>query len=611
MNAPAVTFFSRGRIKLVRQTEIAECGLACVAMIANYYGRETDLPTIRRSFKPSIRGSSLGSLIALADRLGMAGRAIKVPLERLEDLHFPAILHWDMTHFVVVEAVSRGRALIHNPDGSSRWMKVPQLSEHFTGIALELRAAEAFDVPPRLPRLRLRQLWQRVTGLKRAFLQVIALSIVLEAFALALPYFSQIAVDYVFPARDYDLLATLAIGFGLFTLLNAAAAQLRSFALLSVGTSASYGISVNVARRLFKLPTSWFEKRHVGDMLSRFQSVTPIRHFMTEGAVAAMIDGVLAALTLAMMFYYSVPLALLALLAFGAYALVRAISYAPQKSAQENAIIQGGREQSMMIESLRGIVTLRLFNREASRLALWQARLMDSMNASVSVSRINNWQICANSLIFGLETIVSVWLAFKFVLAGGFSLGMVFAYLAYKAQFLTKAASLIDHGANFRLLSLHLERLSDIALADQDVAFLDEPAEAARLLGKIELRDVSFRYSDQDPLVFCRVNLIVEPGEHIVICGPSGGGKSTLAKIILGLQEPTSGMVLVDDRPLHEFGLRNYRDQIGAVLQDDSLFAGSVRRNISMFDEEADDARIAECMAAVHLDQDVQGMPSG
>jgi len=601
----------RPRVRLVRQTEIAECGLASLAMVANYHGLDVDLGTLRHRFQPSSRGATLKSLIGMADQIGLASRAVKLPLEELGDLELPAILHWDLNHFVVLERVRGSDALIHNPEGRSLWIPIRDVSDHFTGVALELRPADDFEASTHRTRLRLTQLWHRITGLKRAFVQTLVLSFVMQAFLLASPYYMQVAIDAALPALDFDLLAVLALGFGLFTLINAAASLLRAFVLLSGGTALSYGISVNIARRLFRLPVAWFEKRHVGDILSRFQSITPIRQFMTEGAVGTVLDGLLTIFTLVVMSFYSVALTLLALAAFALYGLVRLISFSAQRNAQEEAIMMAGREQSTMIESLRGIVTLRLFNREAARHAQWQARLADSTNAGVALARITAWQQTANTLVFGLETIVSTWLAIRLVLEGGFSVGMVFAFLAYKMQFLEKAASLIDQGIAFRMLSLHLERLSDIALAPQDVSFVGDIPAPRLLEGRIELRNVKFRYSPIDPAVLNGVNLVIEPGEHIAITGPSGGGKSTLVKILLGLVEPDEGDVIVDGEPLIRFGYKNLHDQVGAVLQDDSLFAGSLADNVALFDDSPDMARIIEVSQTAAIHDDIAAMPMG
>lgn len=612
MNAPLHTGFTAKRqVRLVRQSEITECGLACLAMVAGSFGLNVDLGTLRRRFQPSVRGVSLKTLIAMADQLGLSGRAVKVPLDALKNLHVPAVLHWDMNHFVVLEQVKRGKALIHNPGGRSHWLSIAELSDHFTGVALELRPADNFEIGEQRARLKLSQLWRRMTGLKRALVQVLVLSIVMQTFVLASPYYMQVAIDNALPALDQNLLAVLALGFGLFTAINVGASLLRSFVLLSAGSSLSYGVASNIARRLFRLPISWFEKRHVGDVLSRFQSIAPIQQALTQGAVAALIDGALALLILAMMLFYSVELTLVAVTAFAIYAAVRAVSFALQREAQEHVIVTSGKEQTVMVESIRGIVTLRLFNRETARHSLWQSRLADSVNANIRLSRIGIWQTVANTFVFGIENIVGIWLAVSFVISGGFSVGMVFAFIAYKTQFTQRGSSLIDQAIAFRMLGLHLERLSDIALSDQDHGLTQPPVARSELKGRIELRDVHFRYGPAEPWVLDGINLTVEPGEHVAITGPSGGGKSTLIKILLGLVEPNSGQVLIDGVPLSQFGYAHYRDQVGAVLQEDHLFAGSIADNIALFDDSADIERVTAAARAAAIHDDIARMPMG
>lgn len=599
------------RIRLVRQTEVAECGLAALVMVVNYHRANVDLGELRRRFAPSMRGTALTTLIDLADRLGFTSQALKLPLEELQYLATPAILHWDLNHFVVLERVKGGKALIHDPAGQTRWLELREVSKHFTGIALEVEPAADFEPVRRLERMRLRNLWRRMSGLKRALLQTIVLSLVMQAFVLGMPYYMQIAVDQAVPALDGNLVLVLAFGFAFLTLVNVGASMLRGLVLLTAGTSLSFGIAANLARRLFRLPIAWFERRHVADILSRFQSIEPIQRALTEGAVASLLDGALAILILAVMFFYSAALSMIAILAFAAYALVRAVAFSYQREAQEQAIVTTAKEQSMLIESMRGIVTLRLFNRESERRSQWLSRLTDAVNSNVRLAKLTLWQESANTLIFGLEIVVSVAIAISFVIEGGFSLGMVFAFIAYKTQFLTRAASLVDRGIEFSMLRLHLERLSDIALSPQDPSFTAEPPPPRRLEGRIELRGVRFRYSASDPYVLDGTDLTVAPGDHVAITGASGGGKSTLVKILLGLLEPEAGDFLIDGQPLERFGYGNFREQVSAVLQDDNLFAGSIAANIAQFEEQPDMGRVFEAASAAAIHDDIVAMPMG
>lgn len=597
-----VRFFRQSRIRLQRQTEIAECGIACIAMVANYHGMRTDLAALRARFSPSSRGAPLQGLIDIANELGFLPRPVTLPLKDLRYLRCPAILHWDMVHYVVLEHVKGDNCLIHDPARHSRTMTLSEVSNHFTGVALELMPRGMLEQTDQRQRLSLSRLWQTITGLRSALFQVLLLTLVMQAYVFALPYYTQVAIDQVLPANDVSLLAILAFGFTMFLLINVGASLLRSFVLLSAGASFGFGVSNNIAGKLFRLPVTWFEKRHVGDILSRFQSIRPIQELLINGAVAILIDGAMALLLLVAMLFYSVAMTLIAVGAFVLYLLVRVFSFPIERRAQEDALITGGIEQTTMIESIRGMVALRLANRETMRQITWQNRQTDKINSELKLRRIGIWQETVNLLIFGGEFIFSLYLGVSAVLGGSLTIGMLFAFIAYKTQFITKGTALTDKFVLFRMIGLHLERLSDIALTEEDVSYRTASRAPSPMVGKIELRDIRFRYARGEPEVLSGVSLKVEAGEHVAITGLSGGGKSTLVKILLGLIEPDEGSVLIDDRPLELFGHKCAHDQMAGVLQDDILFSGTLLDNITLFDPEPDLAAVYDAarQASVH-----------
>lgn len=611
MNAPApleAPKARRRRIRPLRQAEAAECGIAALAMVGNSWGHDLDLAALRQRFGASARGTGLRALMEAADGLGLSPRAVKAELDALADLHLPAILHWDMDHFVVLERVRRGRFYVVDPAGDARWHDRASLSKHFTGVALELRPSPAFRPARERNRLRLRDLRSGSLGLGRPLAQAALLSLVLQAYVLASPWLLQLSVDHALANGDARLVTVLALGFALFAIVYAVAGMLRSLVLLGAGTALSFGIASNVARRLVRLPVGWFQKRSVGDVLSRFQSVQPIQRLLTESAAAALIDGVLALLTLAMMLAYSPLLTLIPLASLLLYAAVRAATLRAERRAENERIAAAGREQSALIETLRGIVTVRLAGRETIRHASWQNRLADALRAGYRHDRVQVWQSTASTLLAALEVTALVWAAVTMSIDGLLTVGMIFAFLAYRMQFAAAATSLVDTATELRLLRLHLDRLSDIALTEEDRGFAEPALPAAPLEGRIELRGVSFAYGPNEPQVLNAVDLAVAPGEHVAVTGPSGGGKTTLARILLGLLDPDEGEVLVDGRPLPLYGRRAFRYQVGAVLQDDLLFAGTIADNVAGF-EPVDEARLAEALEAAAVAADVAGMP--
>ena len=611
MNAPIAdrAMFPRKRIRRIQQAEASECGLAALAMIANWHGHDVDLGALRRRFGTTMRGITLPALMRTADAMGLTPRPLKLGLSALKSLQAPAILHWNHDHFVVLERVAGDRAYIVDPAIDGRWHDAASLSRHFTGVALELRPSDSFQPERSSRRLRLRNLWTNALGLRRSLIQTALLSLILQAHVLAAPYFLQLAVDRALPSLDGDLLATLALGFGLFALISAAATLLRSFVLLSSGTAMSFGISSNIARKLMRLPIHWFERRSVGDILSRFQSVAPIQKLLTESAGGAIVDGLLAILTVVLMLVYSPTLTLIPLVGLILYTGFKAVTLNALRHAENDGIVHGGREQGTMIETLRGIVTLRLAGRETMRHAVWQNKLSDHLSATFAAERIKAYQTAFATLIAAIENVLVIWLATRHAMAGGFSIGMIFAFLTYRLQFQTATRSLVDALVSMRMLRPHLDRLADIALEADDEGFAETAMhDPGGFRGEIDLRGIVFAYGPHEPRVLDGVNLHIRPGEHVAITGASGGGKTTLTKVILGLIEPTAGEVTIDGIPLARYGRRAFRENVGAVLQDDVLFAGSIADNVAGFDE-VDDERLAAALGAAAIAEDVARMP--
>lgn len=602
--------FAFRRVRPVRQSELSECGLACIAMIAQYHGSNVDLPGLRRDFAPSLKGLSLRSIIHIAEEIGFLAHAMRLPTESLRNLQLPAMLHWDGNHFVVLERIKRGKAEILDPAlGRGSRISLAELERHFSGVALELRVADDLRIFPKSPRLRASQLWKNVTGWKRVAAQTLILTLILQVAALGWPFYMQIVVDKVIPSSDYSLLLLVALAFAVITILNAAAVVVRGFVLLSTGTSLGFVVTSRLGRKLFRLPVSWFERRHVGDVISRFQSVNPIQEAFTQGVISSLVDGVMAVLTLVLMLYYSAQLVAVTFASFAVYIMIRLISFGFERKAREAAIVAGGKEQSTLIETLRGITTLRLYGLEADRHLQWQDRLIDHANANVMIARIGIWQGAANMLLIGLEGVLIVWLGANIVLAGDMSLGMLIAYLAYKQQFLVAGTSLINQGIAFKMLNLHLDRISDIALQDEDISFAPAPMARQTFSGRLELNDISYRYAPSEPWVLKGLSFSINSGEHVAITGVSGGGKSTLAKIILGLDQAENGEILVDGIPLAKLGIRAYRSQVAGVLQEDTLFAGSVAKNIAMFDRDVDMDRVIDAARLAAVADEIEAMP--
>jgi ATP-binding cassette subfamily B protein RaxB len=604
------------RTPYIQQSEASECALACLAMVANFHGYETDLGALRQRFSLSLRGATLKQVMQIAEQIGFNTRPLRGEIEELAHVTLPAILHWDLNHFVVLTKISTGlRGLtyhIHDPAKGAIKLSAESVSRHFTGVVLELLKSETFRPKVETRTLRITQLWSSMQGLWPSLRQIFALSLVLQLLSLASPFYMQIAIDTVLPSFDTSLLVTLALGFAGLTLITFMTSWLRSLVLVSLNNALSYQVIVNLFRHLIRLPLPWFEKRHVGDIISRFGSTQPITSLLSQGMIAAFVDGVMGILTLGLMLVYSPKLALVSIVALLLYIGLRVSMLQTMKLRNIDAITRAARENSLFIESVRGIAAIKAFGQEGNRQRLWQKSKADAMNANIKLGRMTAGFDAGNQLVVGLENILFVYLAIGMALRAEITVGMIFAFQAYKRQFLDAAMRLVEQSINYSLLQVHLNRISDIALnqPEPDASQASSLGYAA-LQGppSIELRNVHFSYGAGEPPVLRGVNLKIEPGESVVLVGPSGGGKTTLMKIMMGLLRPTHGEILINGVPLDAFGLGHWRKMIGSVAQDDSLFAGTLAENISFFDPEPDRERTREVAMIAQIAADIERMP--
>ncbi|MDD5366803.1 MAG: peptidase domain-containing ABC transporter [Gallionellaceae bacterium] len=602
--------FGFGRkLPLILQTEAAECGLASLAMVAGYHGFRTDLASMRRLFLVSIKGTTLGHLIAMANAMQMATRPVKLELEDMAQLRMPCILHWNFNHFVVLKEVTGKGILVHDPAFGIRKLSWDEVSASFTGVALELWPNTGFKPATFKQHIKLRELMGHVTGLYRSFSQIFLLALTLEVFALVSPFFLQWVIDNVIVTGDRDLLTTLALGFGLLMLMQQGVSTLRSWVIMHMSTTLNIQWRANVFTHLVSLPVQYFEKRHLGDVVSRFSSVDLIQRTLTTTFVEAILDGLMTILTLVMMFIYSPTLAWIAVAAMALYGLGRWAWYRPLRNATEEQIIHAAKQQSHFLETVRGVKTIKLFQRQDERRSTWLTLLVDQINADLRSQKLQVLYRLLNGVLFGLERIIIIWFGASLILDGEFTVGVLMAFIAYKDQFDGRVSGLIDKLVEVKMLRLQGERLADIVLSEPEDTARKTQVGEAELEPSIDIVDLHFRYADGEPWVLDGIQFSIKAGESVAIVGPSGCGKSTLINAMLGIRTPNSGDVVIGGVSVSQIGLDTLRSMVGTVMQDDSLFAGSIADNICFFDHKADQNWIEECagMAAIH--EEIMAMP--
>jgi len=598
----------RRRLPVVVASEAAECGLACLVMIGAYHGHQVNLNGLRQRFPLSMTGVTLRDLMGFSSELDFGPRALKVEMSALRRIRLPTILHWDFNHFVVLKEIGPKGAVIHDPAIGARRLTLDAVSRHFTGVALELTPAATFTPIVARRKMRLSSLWSSTHGLAGSAAQVLVLSIALQLVTFAAPLQVQLVVDQAVAHGDLDLLNVLALGFGALIVAQAAIEALRGWTLQLFGNLFTFQVTGNLVRHLVRLPAEFFEKRHLGDILSRIGSTTFIQDTLTRGLLSALIDGAMALIAAVILFVYSPTLAAVVVAAVAINLGVALAFYPVTRARTQEQLTASATERTHLMETVRASTTIKLMGGEAEREGAWRNLYAGVVNATVSIAGLQVRVTLLQTIVTGLSTVLVMFLGARTILVGGgFSVGMLLAFLSFRQTFADRTVALINQVVQFRLLGLHLDRLADIVTAAPEAS--DAPLPPPQVAGGFSLQRISFRYGAADPLVLEDVDLAIRPGEFVAITGGSGSGKSTLLKLLLGLRLPTAGRIALDGLPATPELWRAWRGRVGVVAQDDRLLSGSIADNIAFFDPALDMHRVQAAATAAQIHADIRRMP--
>ncbi|MEZ8155064.1 peptidase domain-containing ABC transporter [Vibrio splendidus] len=602
------------KLTLVRQTENAECGVACLAMVADWYGYKIDLRRLRTKFGVTQHGMSLSRLIECAEGIKLSGRAVQLDLNELKQLDTPCILHWNLNHFVVLKSVKGNKVVIHDPASGVLHLTLSDVNKKFTGIALELSPTHDFQKRDEKERIQLSALIGNTIGLKASLIKIFIFALVLEALALILPMLNQIVIDEVLVGYDENLLVLIIFSMLLITATQTLIGLAKEWATITLSVNFNMQWTANVFHHLFRLPIEWFEKRDIGNISAKFSAINVIQNTLTTSVIQALLDAVLVIGTLTVMILYSPELSIVAIIAALIYVLLRFVWFNTFKRAEENTWEANTKEESYFLETIKGVLSLRVNGTLPWREAAWKNLNINRRNAQLHELKLGMIYNTVNICVISLVSATVLWLGASLVLSGQFTIGMLVAFLSYQGRFSGSISSLIDKFFEYKMLSVYNERLADIVLTPKEGGSEHSFAQVRKSTivknnEHIIVSDLSFSYGVNEPLLFKEASFQINQGEIVALIGPSGEGKSTIAKLLLGLYKPTSGSIeYFGDSSL---SMQEVRPRIGAVFQEDQLFSGSIIENIAFGRSEIDEDWLVMCTKKASIHDDIECLSMG
>ena len=604
-------FARRGRMPSLLQAEAAECGLACLAMIANAHGMKVRLPEMRRRFSTSVRGTSLKAIMDMAGSLGFACRAIRLEPASLHKLKTPAILHWDLKHFVVLKRVSGGKAWINDPATGPRTFSIADLGKRFSGVALELTPGIDFSTEVTSGSTSLLRTFLSVPGARTSLVLLFLTALAAQALTLAAPLVGQIIIDESIPRIDRSLLFSMSAIILFIYIMNAIIRYTNGLITIYLGNQLGFLIQSSMIRKALSLPIEWFEKRHIGDIISRFESSNPIQNGITNSIPKIILDYIIIFSSILLMSLYSFRLTFISITYILIVFSVRIFFSERLRNILDEGIQLSARVRTTFIETIRGARTFKIFGSENQRISLWQNEKAESINNDVNYARLKNLGSSALILSQGVQ-ISLIWLiGSNLAMSGQMTIGMISVFMIYVIQVNYSINSIMQNLGTFNEMRVNLQRLDDVASSESEIIEGYAGRDIEAIEGRIEVTDISFRYSNHEPWIIRNASLKIESGEFVSLSGPSGQGKTTFLKLLLGLYQPTTGEILIDGSSIRKLGVANFRARIGVVMQDDHLFTGTISDNISFFDTSEDKDLIISCARRAQIHDEIEAFPMG
>ena len=591
-----------------------EYGAACLAMVLGYYGRETTAAEAHERCHAGRDGATPADIADAARTYGLRVTPYSLELDDLEHLRLPAVLHWRFAHFVVLERVKGRRATICDPASGRRDVDRAELSESFTGVALGMEPGESFeqrsDVGEESAWRLLGRRAFRAPGVRKLVAQILVASLALQLLGLSVPLLTKTVVNTILPLQLDDVMTILGLGILVILVTQLLMSLLRGLVLVNFQARLDNELMVSFFEHVLSLPLAYFQERSTGDLLQRLSSNAQIRNVLSSQTLSAFLDGTFVIVYALIMIVTSPVFGLVAVM-LGVVQIGLLIATGRRMTQAVKAELSAqGSAQGFLVEAIVGIEAIKSAGSEDRTLSHYNGVFSDQVTTLIQRGQLQSVIGAVTTAVQRLAPLLLIWIGARLVLDNKLDLGTMLAMISLAQLFLQPLSSLVTAGMQLQQVGGALERIAHV---------LREPPEqdrtcvrvAPRLDGHVEFDDVSFRYDESGPWTIRHLSFTIEPGQKVALAGRSGSGKSTAAKLMLGLYEPAEGEVRIDGIPLRELDLRTVREQCGVVMQDLTIFNGSVRSNISYNDPALPMANITRAAKLAALHDDIVKMPMG
>lgn len=585
-----------------------ECGAACLAMILGYHGRWVPLEELRAACGVTRDGSKASNVLKVARGFGLAAKGFKKEPEGLMALPVPSIIHWNFNHYVVFEGIHKGRAHINDPAHGPLSIPLDELSQSFTGVVLAFTPTETFEIGGQPPS-GLRQLWSYLAHSRRALALIAGFSLLLVVPGIVIPGLQKMFVDQVLVQRFESWLIPLCLGLGISAVVQAVLTGFQQRQLARLETKLSVSLSARYLSRLLARPQHFFNQRQKGELANRAAAADRIADLLS-GALATNMFNLAAVVFYALaMTAYDPVLAAIALLLAAGNVLALRLSQRRRSDLQRSLTGDIGRLAGSTVSAIATIETLKVSGGEDQAFAVWSGHQAQALATQQRLGLIEGLLAGAPVLLSALSAAAILGVGGWRVIDGHLSVGSLVALQALMGSLSAPVAGLVALAGRLQAARGDLERLADV-LGRGEAALPSVASDMpARLQGRIDLVGVSFGYSPCDPPLIEDFSLSLRPGARVALVGASGSGKSTIGRLVCGLQPASDGQVLLDGIAVADIPPHVFAGSVAYVDQDVFLFEGSVRDNLTLWDPTIPEPALTQALKDADIHAEVAQRP--